>query len=150
MTLKFYNLAIIVHTLLTKFRDKALRKWGIMSLQKRKNSKAKHNTKKNLFLSKVHKDFVHHQENNMCLIQLHSRETQPTTENFLRKGLKDLLLFEDKRLIISRLLFRYRVVQLIKINILQNKFSPIVISLRALKNTLLILPNFKGKPDIAK
>ena len=86
----------------------------------------------------------------MCLIQLHSMETQPTTENFLLKGLKDLLLFEDKRLIISRLLFLYRVVQRIKINILQNKFSPIVISLRALKNTLLILPNFKGKPDIAK
>lgn len=148
--LKSCNLAIIVHTLPIKSREKVLLNQGIMSLLQRWNSKAKLNTNKNLFPNKAHKDFAHHQENNMYLIQLHLMETQPTQDNSHPKGLKVHLLFEDKKLTINQLLSRYRAAQHIKINTLQNKFSQIVISLQVLKNTILILPNFKGKPDIAR
>jgi hypothetical protein len=86
----------------------------------------------------------------MLLIQLFLMETQHITENFLQKGLKVLLLPEDKKIPINLPHFLYKAAQPIKINILPNKFSLIVISLRVLKNTLPMLPNFRGKAGIAK
>lgn len=77
-------------------------------------------------------------------------EAQHITENFLQKGLKVPLLLEDKKILISLALSLYRAAQLTKINILQNKFSLIVTSLLVLKNTPPMLPNFRGKADIAK
>lgn len=77
-------------------------------------------------------------------------EIQRITENFLLNGRKDLLLLEGRKILINQVPILYRAAQPTRINISQNKFSLTVISLLVLKNTLPMLPNFKGKLDIAK